>query len=73
MPETNTTDKPLPDPQQGGRYERNADGSLKTLHQTEERDIAKYANDKAKRQAGEVASETPADAPAAPNDDHAQE
>jgi hypothetical protein len=25
----------LPDPQAGGRYERNADGSLKQIHKTE--------------------------------------
>lgn len=73
MTDTNTIDKQLPDPQRGGRYERNSDGSLKTLHETQERDTAAYVKDKAKRQAGDDADQTSVGAPAAPNDDHEQE
>jgi hypothetical protein len=71
---TDTNTQQAPDPQEGGRYERNTDGSLKTIHQTGARDTAQYALEKAKRQAGEDGDEVqPAGTPAAPNDDHAQE
>lgn len=53
----NPEDNKLPDPQAGGRYERNTDGTIKTLHQTDERDIAAYAREKAARQAGDAPAE----------------
>jgi hypothetical protein len=49
MPETK--DKQLPDPQAGGRYVRNADGSTTRIHATKEQDPLERAAEKAERRA----------------------